>query len=234
MNYVSFDLETTGLNPCRHQILEAAFVVDGEDYYHLPLNKLPWNSMLVVQDDYYCSPFVAMMHTNNGLWADIECARGHVKGDEEFDIDKHKPARASVADAILGLFAQIGSIVGNKVTLAGKNVTSFDLRFLLESGTLNQDLTFCADDYSDIGVEPCQGMKINHRTLDVGPMYFRKGLDGIPDTKMCCELAGLPTVNMNHRAYGDCIQVAALIRKKVVGKLSQEDLDYLSKLSEAK
>lgn len=232
MNYASFDLETTGLNPCHHQILEAAFVIDGEDYYHLPLSKLPWNSMLVVESGYYCSPFVNMMHTQNGLWADIECAREHVEGGREFNIGVDKPARGSAIDALRGLFAQMGSILGNKITLAGKNIASLDMRFLIEHDIIDSTLAFTKD-YSG-GINPCKGMRIDHRTLDVGPMYFRRGLDNIPDTKMCCELAGIPTMNSNHRAYGDCIQVAALIRHKVLGKLSQEDLDYLVTLSEVK
>lgn len=237
MNYVSFDIETTGLDPDRHAILEAAFVVDGEDYYHLPLVKLPWNTMLVVQDDYFCNPFVAMMHTKNGLWADIERARSVLDGSREFDIDRDTPARDNVVDAVMGLFAQAGSVVGNKVVLTGKNVASFDLAFLKANGIIDHSGAFINGyRYDDEGndITPCQGMKIAHRCLDVGPLYFQRGLDAVPDTKMCCELAGLPAVNSNHRAYGDCIQVAALIRKKVLGKLCDEDLDYLVKLSEAK
>ena len=121
MNYASFDIETSGLDPCRHNILEAAFVIDGEDYYNTPLRLLPWNSMLIVQEDYYCSPYVAMMHAKNGLWDDIEQAKKRIKDNLPFDLEKgHKPAREDAVEGIRVLFAQIGSMLGNRVTLADR------------------------------------------------------------------------------------------------------------------
>lgn len=250
MNYVSFDLETTGLDPHTNDVLEAAFVVDGEEYYDTPLQLLPWNSILVAKEDYNCSPFVAMMHTKNGLWKDIETARKRVNDGVTFDLEKgHKPSRETVIDAMGVLFAQIGAIVGNKVVLAGKNVASFDLKFLVASGVVDHQGSFDTKysgswdqgsgtlepwDSLGLGTNPCKGMKIAHRCLDVGPMYYQRGLDHIPDTKLCCELAGIPTPNDRHRAYGDCIQVAALIRKKILGTLRSDDLEYLKFLAQEK
>lgn len=72
MNLLLCDLETTGLDPTKGQILEV---------YAAKLSALPRPGIQseyhaiahVKKDDYPIDPVVEKMHTGNGLW--VECAR---------------------------------------------------------------------------------------------------------------------------------------------------------------
>lgn len=62
------DLETTGLNPYKHRILEIAMIVTSDDLETIhgtatALITKPWNSPI--------DPFVQKMHEESGLWKDL-------------------------------------------------------------------------------------------------------------------------------------------------------------------
>lgn len=74
------------------------------------------------------------------------------------------------------------------ILAAGKNFASFDRRFLEK-----------------------WDMYFHHRTLDPAMLFIRKGDVVPPDTRTCCERAGIP-YSGSHRALDDALNVVRLVR----------------------
>lgn len=114
------DLETTGLDPKDGLILEVAVVLTDMklNYLHSreTLGCLMDLSVEEVQKN--CDPFVQEMHTNNGLWIDLESRPFEVGS--ELDYSWYRTLRD---------WQEIFSI--EKLYLAGSSV-HFDYRWLLE------------------------------------------------------------------------------------------------------
>jgi oligoribonuclease (3'-5' exoribonuclease) len=81
--------------------------------------------------------------------------------------------------------------VKEKLTLTGKNVGSFDRRFLVKLPDLDFEAHF------------------HHRILDIGSLFFNPKIDKVlPDTRICVARAGLdPTKYVVHSAIDDCLLV---------------------------
>lgn len=113
--YLSIDIETTGLKPGKHQIIEFAAVID--DGETVDIESLPYYQSLVVSDDnlYQCDPFAAAM--NSAIFAEI--AGG-----------KHPTVRESNIGLAFSDWLKKLGYEGYKWTIAGKNFASFDNGFL--------------------------------------------------------------------------------------------------------
>lgn len=111
MRYLVLDLETSGLDPAKDQILEVgAIAVTAELEEIARFERVVWFSGWCVEG---VSPFVREMHTKNGLWGDCERAPASpVRVDSE------------LAGWLVSLGARPGSVV-----LAGHSI-HFDHGFL--------------------------------------------------------------------------------------------------------
>ena len=89
----------------------------------------------------------------------------------------------------------------SKITVTGKNIGSFDRRFLAQVPGWKWE------DYS-------------HRYLDVGSLYFRPDEDDVlPDLKKCASRAAINVLDYNlHDAVDDARLVVEIIRRYYRGK----------------
>lgn len=119
MRVVSIDIETTGLDPTIHRVLEVGACVFDTNGGTPPEAWPRFNALLIYpdQEKMPISPYCAKLHTQNGLWDRYanpqEVNRCQVN--EFFDRFDVWLTRNSVP---------------RPVTVAGKNFGSFDLQFL--------------------------------------------------------------------------------------------------------
>lgn len=101
--------------------------------------------------------------------------------------------------ALLGKFYSwltANNLNPKKITAAGKNFASFDLGFIKKLPGF--DLGF---------------VKFHHPTLDPMMLWFRPQVDDVPpDSKVCCERAGISGEG-NHRALADAKMVVQLLHR---------------------
>lgn len=119
MRYAAIDIETSGLDPDRHQVLELACVVDAD--WSTPVEALPTFRALVSSGDVMGDPRALVM--NADLLRELaDAPRTTLDGcliDLSGFLDEHFPDRHEK---------------GRGVTVAGKNFGAFDLQFLKRSG----------------------------------------------------------------------------------------------------
>lgn len=163
MEYLTIDLETTGLDPQIDKILEIGMVLDGSRYYHLPLRCLPRYSRVVPRAHFPMSPFVAAMHCENNLFNDLNDAGRPVP----FDVIWY--------DGLETIYGHDTEL--QRITVCGKNVSGFDIPFIKSEKLWNTSSRF----------------KFNYRTLDPGSMFVTEDSTNIPSTEECLEMAGLKT-----------------------------------------
>ncbi|MGY3088566.1 oligoribonuclease [Hymenobacter sp. UYAg731] len=185
MRYVSLDLETSGSNPARHQILELAAVV--EDSRHpLPLNELPAFRRVVRHPEY--AGTAGAIALNARLF-------------EELAQKEPNPELCTPAELLPQLreFLLRHGFRPDKhdcvsVTMAGKNIGVFDLGFLRELpgwGTL-------------VRAEPAM--------LDPAAFYLNWRKDSrLPSMSICKARAGLER-EVAHEALADALDVVRLLR----------------------
>lgn len=108
--YLSIDIETTGLKPECHQVLEVAAVLD----WDRPLMDCPTFHMIVDPGDIVGTPYALAMNA--------ELLRAIADGDGVRPL--------TFTDRFHDWLMCNGVSPDNKVTLLGKNVASFDWQFL--------------------------------------------------------------------------------------------------------
>ena len=112
MKYISIDIETTGLDPEKHQILEFAAVFDDLEQPKR-LENLPTFHRLIRWDDYVINNFCLNLHKE--LLQEIR--------------DRNRVVIP--IDTLAGEFrAWLHGMVGNNYNVAGKNFAGFDGQFL--------------------------------------------------------------------------------------------------------
>lgn len=198
MKYVSLDLETTGLDPYSHSIIEFALVVDDLK------NPRPVETLPAITG--YVS------HETDLIWS-LPAAIMFKDRMEEYQAAEKIPANM-VAERILGFlpafvipdfpkksrdsnFNPVKDLIDRKVTFAGKNFASFDKQFLAGL-PINEQLMSI----------------IHHRSFDPGSLYFDPKIDDtLPSTEECKKRAGLKG-KVAHKALDDAMDVVRLIRAK--------------------
>lgn len=186
MRYLSLDLETSGSNPHRHQILELAAVVE-DAKRPLPLAELPSFRRLIKHPE--ITGTAGALALNARLLAEL--AR-----------KEPNPELCTVAE----LLPQLREWLLNqgfkrdkndcvRVTMAGKNIASYDLGFLRELpgwGTL-------------VGAEPAM--------LDPAAFYLNWHKDSrLPTMAICKARARFDDREVAHEALADALDVVRLLR----------------------
>ncbi|NML66876.1 hypothetical protein HHL22_16850 [Hymenobacter sp. RP-2-7] len=190
MRYVSIDLEMSGPDPLRHQVLELAAVVeDTRRTSATPLGELPAFRRALRHPE-ICGTAGALA-LNAGLLAELA--------------DKNKRDAPDICrpDEVLPQLREFLLANGFKpnkkdcvsVVMAGKNVATFDLLFLRELpgwGTL-------------VRSEPA--------TLDPAAFYLNWQKDSrLPTMLICQARAGQAEPHVAHQALADALEVVRLLR----------------------
>jgi len=193
MRYVSIDLETTGLNPETSDIIEFGAVIDDLENPK-PIKELAkfhtyvshevyvgsayafWLNSVILEKLAHPDPKVYMYTKEQDL---AELFRNFLQA-EKFQSEKDSRI---------------------KITAAGKNFASFDLKFLTDK---------------NVGFQ--RFINFHHRCFDPGSMYFQIGDKEIPATGECKKRAGLSEV-VAHNSIDDALDVIRLIRFKVLGSV---------------
>ncbi len=143
--YLWLDLETTGLDPKKDHILEAAWAyLRPEEMWVLTpegFEKRVSTQLFRPYDEMRLSPFVSHMHSKSGLLSDIYEAKDASLRDQRY-----------VETLIYGLCSEYRwpSEKHSRVVLAGSSVR-FDLDFLKERiGSLSQRLSYRVLDVSGL------------------------------------------------------------------------------------
>ena len=169
MIFYSLDIETTGLNPETDQILEIAILeVDSIDF-----SILRTLHMYVRHDRIEGSPYAIKMNSDiiNKIYNN---------SDEE-----NTYYSENVGSKILQFLKY------NKVTFAGKNVSTFDIPFLKKY---------------------CPRLEYHHRSIDPTILFFDPQVDvTLPDLSKCKVRAGL-SPNVSHTAIDDAKDIVDLLK----------------------
>lgn len=207
MRYVSIDLETTGLDPDKDDIVEFGAVIDDLEHPK-PVEQLPRFHAYVLPHR------VDPQYKHLAPAAQVKHARYH--GDP-YALSMHPTIFRRIAkreagynyyepDVLLNFFNAWLSNHGltEKIVFAGKNFASFDLQFLKK-------------------IPNWYIFDRNHRTFDPTPLFFKLGEDKVPPSMgVCLKRAGFPH-DVVHTAVEDAISVIRLIRH---GILVKEPADY--------
>lgn len=114
--YVSIDIETTGLDPEKHQILEFAAVFD--DWWTFPISYMPTFHRIIKHDTIVGQPYALSMHSE--LLRKIA--------------DPPPDASICTIDELAADFAEwlvdVDWPIEERITAAGKNFAGFDYQFL--------------------------------------------------------------------------------------------------------
>ena len=193
MRYVSIDIETTGLDSTKHQILSIGAVIEDTDNI-LPFDEIPVFHQAIIHDEITGNIKALVM---NAHLLDI--------------IDDWKSSEDPIKKVIEGrrrfAFCDIDSIAMNfhfwllendmtgHINVAGKNFESFDKKFLERLPKWN-DL-----------------ISIRHRVLDPAILYTDWANDEtLPNLSECKERAGLDEY-VTHDALDDAWDVVQVLRK---------------------
>jgi oligoribonuclease len=188
MRYISIDIETTGLDPEKNDIIEFGAVID--DLKELkPLEELPRFHTYILKTEYIGQPFPLAMHTQ--IFKRI--------ADKEPGFQYTYPNKLGKAfkDFLLqnGFSPKEGS---NHITVnvAGKNFAAFDLQFLKRLPK------FCDD------------IRFSTRVLDPSILYFNIDDKRLPDMAECLNRAGIVKA-VQHTSIEDALDVIRLLRHKL-------------------
>jgi oligoribonuclease len=186
MRYVSLDLETTGGHADRHQIIELAAVVEDTRYLR-PLSELPAFRRAVRHSEYVGT--AGALALNAGLLAEL----AH---------PDDNPERCTPPELVpqLRQFLEEQGFRPDKhdcvvVTLAGKNIGSFDVPFLRQL--------------------PGWGTLVRHEPalLDPAAFYLNWRKDTrLPTLSICKARAHFPDPTVAHQALADALDVVQLLR----------------------
>ncbi|NVO84772.1 3'-5' exonuclease [Hymenobacter terrestris] len=198
MRYISLDLETTGGRPARHQIIELAAVV--EDTKNLrPLAELPYFRRVVRHPEYLGT--AGALALNAGLLRELASKEPNPELCEPTEL------LPQLREFLLAQGFKTDKKDCVAVTMAGKNIASFDLGFLRELpgyGTL---------------------MRAEPAMLDPAAFYLNWRKDTrLPTMQTCKARAGFADDTVAHQALADALDVIELLRpfyERPVYKMSE-------------
>jgi oligoribonuclease (3'-5' exoribonuclease) len=194
MQYVSIDLETTGLDPETCDVVEFAAVVDNLRTQP-PINKLAVFQRYIYRPVYQGEPYALSMHKEifakiakwqQGKERNIQvCDPGTLMEEFYLFLREHY-----VTDAKFVL----GNLI--KVLAAGKNFATFDSRFIAK-----------------FPQQEAYPVEFNHRVLDPAMLYMLATDNGPPSMADCMRRAGIEG-DVAHTATEDALMVIHLLRNK--------------------
>lgn len=190
MKYISIDLETTGLDANRHQILEFGAVIEDTDT-PIALGDLPSFHAYLLWDEVIGDPFALAMNykilsiiSDNKQWKDHNIITP----------DNLGPLFKKFIDEN---FSGFTTSYDKKVTVAGKNFGNFDNQFLKNLPNFFEHVSF------------------EHRFLDPGSIFFDPTQDKkLPGLDTCLERVGVRK-SVAHTAVEDAKDVILALRGKL-------------------
>lgn len=209
MRYLALDIETTGLSPEHHHILQFGAVLD-DLKVQAPIEELPtFQAYVLPPSDFgYCGePYALQM--NAGILRTIATRPRTPAKDGPLFLRPYQFMAEFVKWAVAqglssnkkpdkpGIYAMEADGPHHiSFVPAGKNVAGFDLPFLRK----------CIPGWDQ--------MRVRHRVLDPAMLYTDPFTDQVPpDLAECLKRAGLDTT-VTHEALDDAIQVVRLLRAK--------------------
>lgn len=196
--FVALDLETTGTNPQKDQILQIAAVVFDSQDLDTPIEKLPSFNVLVRHEEYHGSAYALQM--NAGILKKLANGEGAVPYD----------ARRS-------LCGFLDETKVEQATLIGFNVMSFDLPFLKNFNPSRPARRYytASNDFEDAWNAPSRfetnrvmGQFFKHRGVDSGSLFANADVPQDSKTLM----AELLHKEVSHDALEDCWDTIRLWR----------------------
>jgi DNA polymerase III epsilon subunit-like protein len=200
MKYVSIDIETTGLDPDKCDVLEVAAVVDDLTCHNRQscgVHELPSFRYVFMRDSYRGDPYALSMHPK--LFAEIAARRaGYESVRDQHTTWYNKPC--CFGDCFHG-WLHTQRVDPMAFNVIGKNFANFDARFLRR-------------------IDCSPRFKWNYRIMDVASMFALSTDEYLPSTGECCERAGIyPADEIDgnkHDALFDARVVVALVRKALL------------------
>lgn len=224
MKYVSIDIETTGLDPEKNQILTIGAVIEDTSNREVPVKDLPSFHGAIYYEELIGSPFALNM---NSEIISRMVSYQTAKSDEDRTVieNAHGIRFYKSEDIVEALFQfcydnglvpldpgilnkQIKVVNGRPypiltsnmskvyITAAGKNFSTFDLKFLERLPRWKQVF------------------KVRSRILDPAILFVDWNNDqDLPGLSLCKERAGLDPL-VSHDAVDDARDVIELLRKK--------------------
>lgn len=178
MKYVSLDLETTSLIPDKRHILMVSMVVEDTDL-EIPVEELPHFTCFLKWHEIQGQAYALAMNS----WI-LDYVSGRVKNPPYAVLDGFM-WESNGYEFLRQHFAK-----SDKITVAGKNVGTFDLNFL----------PFMIRE------------QFRHRVLDPGSLFFDPKIDSeVPNFAECKRRAGI-TTPVAHDAREDAMDVIRLLR----------------------
>ena len=193
MKYVSIDIETTGVNSKKDEIIEVAAVIDDTDWFlqqnpSVPVDELPSFQTYIIKNSnrYTGNPFTLSMHKL--IWERIH------NRTEGYNYLYKNQIEEKFEEFLMDNGIKMNDDGEIWFTAAGKNFTGFDKIFL------DRQIPYWKD-----------SIKNNRRVIDPAAFYFEEDDDKLPDTETCMQRAGI-TAPLTHEALDDAKVVVQLIR----------------------
>jgi len=195
-NVVSFDIETTGLEPGKHSIIELGAVIED---FETPVEDLPEFRCLIDNDDIVGSSYALGMHVDTGLLKELQ--------------DPPEDALVLKPEDVVWTFKNW--MIRNGVDFEGVHFEKDDIRVRSTARPVAAGKNVASFDIPHVETLPNweKHIRFHHRVLDPGSMYFDPEKDNTPpDLSTCLERAGLDD-EVEHTAVQDSKDVVKLIRK---------------------
>lgn len=209
--YVSIDIETTGTNPDKHQILSFAAIVEDTN------NPKPF-----VDIPKFYRMFIDEIKDVDVIALDInrELIRDLAKFKKDENVGIYKEENFIKVESLKRQFREFlkqNQLHNIPITIAGKNFSEFDLKFLNKiqwNKTPKNGWDLLDDDWwLD---KSCYNtlFKYHRRIIDPAILYVDWNRDiTLPNLSTCKERAGLPK-EVSHNALFDAWDIIQLIRRK--------------------
>lgn len=197
MKYFSIDIETTGLNPEKHQILELGIIFEDTDnpknFYDSPKFRA-----IIAHDEIIGQPYALNM--NKDLITTLSIFNSYDKLSYEWKEYKELHNILFLNEVYNEVYDFIKDNIGNyyywdiEINVAGKNFQKFDLKFIEKLPNWN--------------------IKFHRRVIDPSPMYMESSDITLPNLDTCLKRAGIKG-RVDHTALGDAWKVIQVVRKKL-------------------
>lgn len=200
MRYCSIDIETTGLDPAKCDILQFAAVLDDLNDPK-PISKLPsFTACFTKKEPIMGDPFALSMHPEI-LRKIADAQKNKLEQNEqgEWFMPIEELPTAFMAFLLKHDYVpEKNGII--RVNVAGKNVASFDMQFLKAK------------------IQKWYPISFYQRTIDPAILYWDAKRDQqLPDLKTCMERARIKG-EVAHTALEDALVVVKLLRHKLLRK----------------
>ena len=183
MRYCSIDIETSGLIPKTHQILEVVVIVDNTDAPTVPSDQLPTYHRVIVWEEILWQSVAMRM---NRRYVEAMMNNNLSSIGETIELQ-------DLASDLKRWLWSVG-INPRDITAAGKNFGTFDLQHLKLIPWFSEHL------------------KIHSRVIDPAVFFIEKTDKKLPDTALCAVRANLDDQKIDHDPITDARRVVELFR----------------------